>query len=740
MVKNPYFALILILALSIPSFLGLTKLGFEDDYRAIFQSKDSTYTSVDELFHDFGSDESDILLLVEGEELATKKGILRLRELVLELNSNEQISSVLSIFDARSGKNFEPIFPDDDASEVEFSNSWIKASELPYIKGVLISEKAPATLVVISYNDPHRPLDELENLHNQLTADIKSQFLGSSLKTGVTGFPIMRVEIIETLQRDQLVFSIVGIISGTLVTFLLFGSWVPVLIIALSVYSGVAWTLGFIGLAGENINVVNTVLPALILVIGIADGMHLLAGFRDGILEGLDENTATDQSYLRVSKACFVTSLTTGIAFASLIFTKTIIIQNFGIAAAMGAVLSLVSVLLIIPFLLRGPLGRTFAKSVRQEEPRNENSKLLQILSRSFSYPKIISLAGLLLTIGLLVLSFRLDTSYSHRENLPDTNPAFQAMSKLDQYFDGALPIRILVGWPENNDPKNTELIKVLSRLHQLIEADNRVGLPFSLLGWVKKGASREEFNFTESIKKIPKKIKSRFIRADLRKTLVSVNLPDMAGSQKQSVLDNLEEGIKAIQADFPNFRVELAGIKVLSSRRSEQMIFELARSLAFAFPLIFLTITIASKSIFLGLISIIPNVFPLAAVAGGMYLLGEPLRYSSVIVFCICLGIAVDDTVHFLMYYRSKRIAGASPREAVRKSFIIVGRVLVITTIVLISGLSALFWSSLPTIRLFGILSCTAIALALLADLFILPSLLLALDRNNSFKNNSSK
>lgn len=155
-------------------------------------------------------------------------------------------------------------------------------------------------------------------------------------------------------------------------------------------------------------------------------------------------------------------------------------------------------------------------------------------------------------------------------------------------------------------------------------------------------------------------------------------------------------------------------------------MIRDLARSLGAAALFIFLVIGIALRSASLGIISIVPNVFPLAGTGALLALAGAPLQFTSVLVFTVCLGIAVDDTIHFLVHFRREMKTGRDIQAAIRGSIASVGHVMIITTLILIAGLCVLLLSGMPTLRLFGLLSIVALGLALLADLFFLPALLL--------------
>lgn len=711
--------------------LGLPKLGFEDNYRDIFTTKNPLYINLDELFETFRSDEGDLYLLVEGKELPTKTGILAVRDLVAELSLLDGLDSIISFLDARKPDgNFEPIFPDEEANEKEFEKAWLEAASNNPFSGQLISKNKDAALILLSYPNISSSLEELEILYEEIELAIEEAIGSSPLSVQLTGFPFMRVEIIQTLKRDQVIFAALGAFLGCSLAWFLFKHWVPVTIIALTSGLGIASSLGVLGALGGSINVINTVLPALILVISIADAMHLLSGYRNRLVSGLSHEKALKGSLSLVRKACIITSLTTAIAFLSLWLSSVAIIRDFGLIAALSSMVCLLAVLFCVPLLLETKLGKIWRSSLTQKKgvPKTPERPFVfePLLSRFIlKSPRALSVGAVFISFLLLALCLKLDTSYSQSESLPTSNPSSQALLRVEQSFVGTLPIRVMVSWKE--DRLEREVIKVLESLELFFKEQEITGQAFSILNFLD-----EETNFSSLKEAIPKNLAAKMHKPELRKTLLSSHMKEVPGSKKQAMIKDLEKLSLELSERHPEIDIKLAGLALISSNKSASMISDLARSLALAFPLIFLTITIATGSLKLGLASIVPNVLPLAAIGGGMFLLDQPLQYSSVIVFCICLGIAVDDSVHFLAHYQKQRLSGLSSREAIEKTFRVVGRVLFYTSLILVMGLSALLWSGLPSVRLFGLLACLSIALAFLSDILVLPAILYCLDKGD--------
>jgi hypothetical protein len=186
-----------------------------------------------------------------------------------------------------------------------------------------------------------------------------------------------------------------------------------------------------------------------------------------------------------------------------------------------------------------------------------------------------------------------------------------------------------------------------------------------------------------------------------------------------------MKHDLQSLEARHPGFSLHVTGSAVVAADNMTSVIGDLVRSLSFASITVFLVLTIALRSLTLGLLSIIPNAFPLLLNAGILYYLDKPLQITSVLTFSICLGIAVDDTIHFLIRFLRERKQGADVRLAITRSFENVGLALLITTAIIAGGFLAAMTSAMPGIVFFGGLACSALLAALIGDLVILPAML---------------
>ncbi|NND00685.1 MAG: MMPL family transporter [Gammaproteobacteria bacterium] len=223
----------------------------------------------------------------------------------------------------------------------------------------------------------------------------------------------------------------------------------------------------------------------------------------------------------------------------------------------------------------------------------------------------------------------------------------------------------------------------------------------------------------------VPADALRRQINLEASQSLISLPVRDLGAKILVPKFDLLRQQMTAISQQFPEFTITLTGLAPLAMYASTINIYEMAVSLIAALAAIFLVVVVSLRSLRLGLICMIPNIIPIAGVAALLVITGTPLYYTSVLVFTICLGIAVDDTVHFTLRYRQEYLASQSVETAQYNSIRHIGLVLVFTTSVFGAAFFSLVFSSVGVLKIMGILSFIALGLALLADLVFLPAML---------------
>ena len=312
------------------------------------------------------------------------------------------------------------------------------------------------------------------------------------------------------------------------------------------------------------------------------------------------------------------------------------------------------------------------------------------------------------------------------RDTQPTGSEAYQALAHCDQALGGIEQIRILIRWNELSAGKESRLLAAIQEVERVLEAEPLLRHPLSILSVLQSlpgdAEPTERFPFLQLL---PESIKETYFQETERQAVVTVRMRDLGIARYEPVFRRVEEKLGTLVERFPGLEMELAGEPVRRGRNLHRIVTDLATSLGTASVIIFLVITIAYRSLRIGLIAIVPNMFPLFATAAMMVWLDHPLEIASVCAFTVCLGIAVDDTIHFLTRYRQELQDGADGNTAIRRSFEGVGAAMIITTVILVTGFGTVMTSDLPAHRYFATMAVSTITAALVGDLVFLPALL---------------
>jgi predicted RND superfamily exporter protein len=325
-----------------------------------------------------------------------------------------------------------------------------------------------------------------------------------------------------------------------------------------------------------------------------------------------------------------------------------------------------------------------------------------------------------------LVFALQLKPDERNVDKLPGGSEAALGMTYMDRAFGGLEFGAIEIQWNDQIESDAVEVMQVITEVDTLLKNEPLIGHPLGLKNLVDalpgEGLATDRFSMIELL---PPPLKRAFYRPEDNFARVTFRIQDLGIAKYSEVFGRIEAGFKSIQQAHPNFSLELTGSAAWRWRNLFQVVMDLASSLGSAAFIIFLVLTIAYRSIWMGLASIVPNAFPLALTGTLLYWTGQSLEIVTVCSFTICLGIAVDDTIHFLTRFEQERTVGGTVASALRRSFVGVGSALIMTTIILIAGFSTVLMSDSRDHRIFAVMGVLTISTALLGDLIFLPAIL---------------
>lgn len=502
-----------------------------------------------------------------------------------------------------------------------------------------------------------------------------------------------------------------------------FGRARPALLAGMTVALASLGTLGLAGWMGRSLNLVTMVVPTLVLVLGVADCVHLLLALGDTDPDQ-DLPTRRVQGIARVLAPCGLTTLTTAVGFLSLLAAPMPVLQELGWLSAAGVVAALVSSLVVVAAGVRGPDWLPHPRAASRS-----GQVAGQLTRLAAAHPRAI-LAGLLLTtLGLAAAATTLQVDTDSAAMLPADHPVRQDLAAVEAAVGGVVPLEFTV-----HDPAGVlrptllsavedwtaraqglpgvgwtgSLIPALQRLERALDPDGPGTVPTD-------PARLDQVLLLQESR--PDGERSHWVRPpdELR---VNFGVPLAAASE----LERLTGQVMALAALPPGATLSPAGYVPLYVAKMDRITRSTLASFGTSLVAVLGVLALTLRSGRLFLIALPPTLLPLAAVLGGLALTGRPLDAATSTVAAIVLGLVVDDTVH-LLHRTRQHLASLPPEAAVQAAARSTGRALVATTGILVAGLGVLATAQVGAIAGFGLWAGIALVVALLADLLAVPA-----------------
>lgn len=714
---------------------GLTQLEFNSDIRETYRSDSTEYTDLLRMTRQYPSRDRDILLVVVGPDLIRRETLERLRSMHLDLRFASGVNDVLSLFSARRppGRNgvAVPLISGRLKPGTDFAGLKVALLGHPIIAGKLLSRDARLALYILTLDGKKRTTAQLSVIIAEINK-IAIKALGpSELRHALTGVPVMRFEIVAALIRDQIILVLAGFSIAMLIAWLFLRRLRYVVIVAAPPLFAVMWLFGMMWAIGQDLNAMTNIVPTLLIVITLSNALHLLFCLRRKLAEGSEVETAIAEAVREVGPACVLTSLTTAIALSSLILVPQPFIARFGLTAALGTLLTYVAVMVVLP-----PLALILLDG-RGEKPTKRAQaaplqKTIEWASRAaasavIAHPRRLALIGVVLFAACSIPYALNQPHYTYREYLPTSKPAFQAIRLIDEKLAGTSTIRILLQFPPGRELLSLGSLTAVRRVHESLAAVERVTQVWSLHSlaeWAADGGGREAG--LKYLRSIRPRLEHKVISSADRSALVTGHFADIDASVLIPILERLEGQLSKVRESEANLEIVVTGVTPVAVKSVYEMISRLNRSLLIAIVVIVVLIGLALRSAFSALVSILPNLLPIAVASSALYLAGSGLQMTSVVAFTIGFGIAVDSTIHVLVRYRLARARNPDVAAAMSETITTIGPVLMVSTVVLTLGIGVTLLSTIPVLGLFGQVCGLVLVAALVGDLLFLPAIIL--------------
>jgi uncharacterized protein len=553
-----------------------------------------------------------------------------------------------------------------------------------------------------------------------------------------SGFPYLRNNYVNMLQREMVKYVALSSVIIMLVLLWMFRNVRSVVLPLVITYIGVLLTVTAMMLFNSPIDVLTSTVASLILVVGVADSMHLLVKYYNGLNDGLGKREALREMIVRLGAATFLTSVTTAIGFGTLVTSTVVPMQRFGVFTAVGVLLTFFVSLVMLAVVL------SWMKPPRPEQIRRLGGGgfrafLVHVDRFAENRRWGIIAVGAVTTLLALAGATQLRVNSYVNDDLGPRSRVHQDMVFFQENLVSPFRFELLVTAPEEEAFKEPERLRQIEAIGDYLRAQPEVRRVVSTADVLKQlnramhADSAAYYVLPESrelaaqylflMEMTDEDLLRHFVDFDYSEARIAVMMDDAGSYRMRTFRAGLDSVLAVTLA--PDVRTTQTGTIVLAAGLSDYLVESLLYSIGLAFLFISILMGALFRNVKLVLISLVPNVIPLVMVAGVMGFAGIDIKPATAVIFSISFGIAVDDTIHFLARLRQELRLGRELREAIHITMLGTGKAIILTSIVLLGGFGSLLTSSFQSTMYMGMLVSATIFTAVLADLLLLPALL---------------
>ncbi|MBO0591787.1 MMPL family transporter [Cellulophaga sp. E16_2] len=755
--RNRILILFLVVALTVFLALQWDKMRFSSSQANLLPDHHPVNVQYQSFLKTFGEEGNVVVLGVKDSTLFTPAKFNRWNKFSKQLAAFPEVDFVLSTDNlqelikdtVKQAFVMQPFIKKTPTtkSEIDTLTSHL-FNNLPFYED-LIYNKETRTIRTIVYldkdivNTSARKDFIIEDL-NQLVKNFEDE---TNLDVHVSGMPYIRTMNSESIIQEIGKFILAALGVTSLIFFFFFRSFRATLISMCVVIIGVMWSFGVLGLLQFEITVLTALIPPLIIVIGIPNCIFLINKYQQEVKKHGNQALSLQRVISKIGNATLMTNITTASGFATFIVTDSQLLKEFGIVASINIIGIFILSLLIIP------IAYSFMPLPKTKHLKHLNTRWIDTFVNWMEYivrEKRISVY--IVSICLLVLSiigiYQIDISGSPIEDMPKKTEFFRDIRFFEQEFDGIMPVEIIIDTKRKKGVLKPSTLKKMDELSDVIHEIPELSRPISAVNLVKY-SKQAFYSGIPKYYQLPTSQENTFIMDIARKSSGNGNLlksfvdttgqiarittymKDVKTIRMEAIEGKLKENIDKI---FPpdRYTVYMTGSALIFLKGTKYLVNNLVMSLALAIGLIALFMAYLFRSFKMIIISLIPNLLPLVITAGLMGFVGVPIKPSTILVFSIAFGISVDDTIHFLAKYRQELTANNwRIKKSVYAALKETGVSMFYTSIVLFFGFSVFTISSFGGTVALGALVSATLLFAMLANLILLPSLLLSLERN---------
>ena len=759
---------LLVILLLLTSYFGwrASKVSLSYEFAKAIPVDNPKYKEYLEFRKKFGDDGNLMVIGIRSPNLfqsATFNQYHSLQKQLKQIKGVEDVVSVPSSINLVRKEGEEkllalPIFRDTVLSQAEIDSSASVFLNLPFYKGLLYNAETNTWLMGVRLNTALINSVERTSIVKNIVS--RGHSFASQTKTEVhySGLPYIRTIISDRIQREMRFFLIASVLLSAIILLLFFRSVSAMAISLAVVIIGVVWSIGILGISGYKITILTALIPPLVVVIGIPNCVYFLNKYHTTYKELRNKDEAIIAMISKMGIVTLFCNIAAAIGFAVFALTESAILKEFGLVAGISIMSLFFISLVLIPVTLH-ILPPPKERHTRYLENKWLQQSLDHLERWSLNHRKIIYAVTLLVLVLALGGILRLKSVGYIVDDLPKNDKVYTDLKFFEENFKGVMPLEVLVDTRKKyGATRNLNNLRRIDSFVQFLAAKPYIGRPLTITEGLK--FARQAFfegdslsyampgendlialkpylspNDQDTSKNSLSRLVTSFMDSNRQQVRISVSMKDIGSARLPIVLDSIK--LRSDQLfDSSRYDVQFTGTSITFLEGTRFIINGLTDSVIWAFVLIALCMLYLFRSWRILICSLIPNVIPLIITAGIMGWAGIALKPSTVLIFSVALGIAIDITIRFLVNYKQQLKANNfNGKQTVIDTIHSTGLSIIYTSIVLIAGFVVFCFSGFGGTKALGWLTSLTLITATLANLVLLPALLLTFYREGRNK-----
>jgi predicted RND superfamily exporter protein len=591
----------------------------------------------------------------------------------------------------------------------------------------------------------HDLLKSVRLIQNQFSEE-------NNVELRMGGIPMIADDMIIYVKNDLINFGL-GVFFFIVVTLIIiFREFRWVMLPIVSCIYAVLFMIGLLGLLNWQVTVISSNFISLMLILTLSMNIHLIVRYRQLSSSCVNQYDAISMTTCQMVRPCLYTALTTIVAFASLIFSDIKPVIDFGYMMTFGLIVTFVASFILLPSIL------LLLKKVESHEHDNSQFWFTKLLANlTINKGKYIILITITILLSTIYGISQLRVENSFINYFKSNTEIYKGMKQIDEKLGGTTPLDIIIKFEDPSQVSDDDefgdglldddsdiesqwftikKINKIKKVHDYLDSLPEIGKVLSLASTIRVAEQLNEDKELNSMemallyKRVPVEVKNMavnpYISIESNEARISARILDSKADLRRNDLINKIQYDMEKKLDFKKESYFLTGILILYNNMLQSLFDSQILSLGFVMVGIFLMFMVLFKSVMLSIIGIIPNLLAATFVLGLMGLINLPLDMMTITIAAIAIGIAVDNSIHYIYRFREEYESTKDYELSLYKSHDSIGRAIFFTSITIIFGFSILVLSNFVPTIIFGLLTGLAMLIALLAVLTLLPKLLI--------------